>query len=278
MSLDEPTSIRRGEWPKRLSIAFVVAALFAVFIGGSFFAAVCFLICAVMGMTNAIEKRRATGARTVSDPQRIVIGSVFAVLGLFLIWPKFDGASDNNLAEVGLAAPQKVASEPKLTRDADRESKPDKLKRFLEGEKTLERDDIFNRLSFWKDIAAIDPTNAVYAKTRDDLQSQVDEVNLRMSLPSKGADVIKVRPRKEGFGNVMVVDVTIQNRGLSNLKDFVVECSNKGPSGTVINTNTRTVFEIVPSRATRTFKSVNMGFINQQTKSTNCQVVSAEIS
>jgi hypothetical protein len=89
---------------------------------------------------------------------------------------------------------------------------------------------------------------------------------------------VKFVGRKEGFGNVLVIDVTIRNDSLSNLKDFHIVCESMGSSGTVTDQNTRVLYGVVEARKTRTFRKLNMGFVNQQSVNADCRVDEASIA
>ncbi len=48
---------------------------------------------------------------------------------------------------------------------------------------------------------------------------------------------------KSGFGSVMVADLTVTNPTAIRFKDFEVTCTHFAPSGTKIDSNTRTVYQ-----------------------------------
>lgn len=77
---------------------------------------------------------------------------------------------------------------------------------------------------------------------------------------------------KTAGGSLMKADFTIRNNGATAIKDIEITCDHQGPSGTKIDSNTRTIFEIVPAGKTRTFKSFDMGFIHSQAVSTSCRI------
>jgi len=78
---------------------------------------------------------------------------------------------------------------------------------------------------------------------------------------------------KEGFDNIMQANFTVKNDGPDAVKDIEITCVHTAPSGTVIDKNTRTIYEIVKAKAKRSFPKFNMGFINSQVKSSYCQIV-----
>jgi hypothetical protein len=76
----------------------------------------------------------------------------------------------------------------------------------------------------------------------------------------------------EGFGNVMVADLTITNKSRVNVKDLEITCDHFGASGTQIDRNTRIIYEIVPAGKTRSFPQVNMGFVHTQAARYTCSI------
>ena len=77
---------------------------------------------------------------------------------------------------------------------------------------------------------------------------------------------------KGGFDNVMMANFTVHNPSTFRIKDIEVTCTSFAPSGTQIDDNKRTIYEIVPAKSTRHFNDFNMGFIVSQVKSTACRV------
>jgi hypothetical protein len=75
-----------------------------------------------------------------------------------------------------------------------------------------------------------------------------------------------------GFGNVMIADFTIKNPTQYRFKDFEIKCRHSAPSGTVIDSNTRTVYEIVEPKSTKVIKQMNMGFIQSQASRSGCKI------
>ncbi len=82
---------------------------------------------------------------------------------------------------------------------------------------------------------------------------------------------------KTGFDNIMEADFTIRNTSSRGVKDIEIECVHYAQSGTQIDRNTRTVYDVVPAGKTRTFPKFNMGFIHDQVKSSSCQIEDVEL-
>jgi hypothetical protein len=77
---------------------------------------------------------------------------------------------------------------------------------------------------------------------------------------------------KDGFGNVMIADFTVKNPTQFRFKDFEIKCTHSAASGTVIDSNTRTIYEIVEPKSAKVIKEMNMGFIDSQVASSSCEI------
>lgn len=78
--------------------------------------------------------------------------------------------------------------------------------------------------------------------------------------------------------SIMELSVTIKNNSEFALKDFVIDCEHSGPSGTVMDSNRREIFELVEAGKSKRINNFNMGFINSQAVSTACMVKRAKIA
>jgi hypothetical protein len=95
--------------------------------------------------------------------------------------------------------------------------------------------------------------------------------------PEQFLEITKFSWTTEGFGSFMVADFTIKNSSAHDIKDITVRCTHAAPSGTVIDSNERTIYEVVQSNKTRSFRKFHMGFIHSQAKSSGCKIVSASL-
>ena len=71
---------------------------------------------------------------------------------------------------------------------------------------------------------------------------------------------------------VMTADFTITNNSLYDVKDIEIKCQHFSKSGTNIDSNSRTIYEIFPSGKSRYFPEFNMGFIHDQASKTACKI------
>jgi hypothetical protein len=71
---------------------------------------------------------------------------------------------------------------------------------------------------------------------------------------------------------VLMADFTLRNHSAAAVKDICVLCNGFAPSGTHIDTNKRTIYQIIPPHGTISIKEFNMGFLNSQVDSVGCAV------
>jgi hypothetical protein len=77
---------------------------------------------------------------------------------------------------------------------------------------------------------------------------------------------------KGAFDNVMLATFVIKNPTSRRLKDIEVTCKHFAPSGTQIDRNVRTIYEIVPPKSSKNIERFNMGFIHSQAQSSACAI------
>jgi len=77
---------------------------------------------------------------------------------------------------------------------------------------------------------------------------------------------------KSDFG-VMTATFTVSNRNEFDVKDIEVRCEHRAPSGTMIDSNNRTIYEIFRARSVRQIRDFNMGFVHSQIHTSACQVI-----
>lgn len=82
--------------------------------------------------------------------------------------------------------------------------------------------------------------------------------------------------RTAADGLVIEADFSIQNTSTIPVRDIAILCNLKAPSGTVVSVNRQTIYDVVKGGVTRSFKNVNMGFINTQASKASCRVESAK--
>jgi hypothetical protein len=75
-----------------------------------------------------------------------------------------------------------------------------------------------------------------------------------------------------GFDAVMLLNFTVRNQNDFAVKDFTITCDHYSKSGTRIDSNSRTVYEIVPAGIALSKADFNMGFFHSQVSNSKCYV------
>lgn len=270
---------RPMDLPEKLTIAALVGAAATLIVFGGVLSAIMLLVTAFMGWTRVFEDSLAKGKPTLTGRGRLFIGGASAVLAGVLhpnLSTPIRHSSEPAPAATSAQKPPEDLQTVKV-RPADLAERRRKLASLIAGEQEMDRQDVEGRLAFWDQIVALAPDDAKLAAQRADVQRQVEELAAFRDQPELGAEIVKISNRLEGFGIVSVMNVTIRNRALSNLKDFQISCEHMGASGTVISRTSRILYEAVPARSTKSFRNVNMGVVNPQSKRFLCQIEGASI-
>ena len=78
-------------------------------------------------------------------------------------------------------------------------------------------------------------------------------------------------------GSLMKADFTISNNSAYDIQDIEIECTHYAKSGTEIDSNTVTIYNIVDKRSSKSFNDFDMGFINSQAYETSCDITDISI-
>ena len=70
----------------------------------------------------------------------------------------------------------------------------------------------------------------------------------------------------------MMANFVVHNNSDYTIKDFEIECVHYAKSGTRIDSNTRTIFDVVKPHSKKGFPGFNMGFIHSQASSSSCSI------
>jgi hypothetical protein len=99
----------------------------------------------------------------------------------------------------------------------------------------------------------------------------------KASRPHHYVTIEKFSWSKDGFGTVMMANLALKNGLASPVKDIEVTCTHSAPSGTQIDSNTRTIYQRIESNGTKRVSEFNMGFINSQTTRSGCEVTKVTV-
>lgn len=101
-----------------------------------------------------------------------------------------------------------------------------------------------------------------------------EKAALEVSRSEEGMKKVKLdfEWAKTGFGNIMDATFIITNNNSFQIKDIEIECQHYAKSGTIIDSNKRTIFDVVPANSKKIFDNFNMGFVHIQAASTSCHI------
>lgn len=100
-------------------------------------------------------------------------------------------------------------------------------------------------------------------------KSQKDEIKEKINFENSWS--------KGGFDSIMMLDFKVTNKSNYSIKDFVIECTSSSNSGTKIDFNKKTVYEIVKAGQTKKMNDFSMGFIHSQATKSFCEITDFEI-
>jgi len=88
----------------------------------------------------------------------------------------------------------------------------------------------------------------------------------------RNVELVKFSWSTGGFDNIMMATFAVRNNNDFAVKDITIKCTHSANSGTIIDSNERTIYERIEPRKIRTFRDFNMGFINSQAARSRCEV------
>jgi hypothetical protein len=121
-------------------------------------------------------------------------------------------------------------------------------------------------------VAKADPAKVKEEKLKEEAEAKRERMR---EEPEQFVELQNINWSKDF--SIMELSVTIKNNSEYTLKDFVIDCEHSGPSGTVMDSNRREIFEIVEAGKSKRIRNFNMGFINSQSTSTACIIKRAKL-
>jgi hypothetical protein len=123
---------------------------------------------------------------------------------------------------------------------------------------------------------------ALFQKPGESIGSAMEQTAANVSQPPVASPTYKevlsqLRIRnlsweKKGFGSIMSATFVVHNDSPTTVKDVVVTCKHSANSGTMIDSNTRTVYEIIRRRSSASVVDMDMGFIHSAAVESRCSV------
>jgi hypothetical protein len=104
----------------------------------------------------------------------------------------------------------------------------------------------------------------------------------RSTILFNTSQIIKVQDNfswhLDGFGTVGKIDrITIMNNSSFPIKDFTIQMTTFGNSGSRVGQASQTLYETVPAHGKKQFRNINMGFVPTQSASASFEITNAKI-
>jgi hypothetical protein len=107
----------------------------------------------------------------------------------------------------------------------------------------------------------------------DDVFQEMVFRQLRLTVSS--VKIKSFKPRREGL--LMTADFTIKNDSSIDIRDITVTCTHYAKNGTKIDSNTRTIYDIIKAGKSKNFRKFIMGFIHSKANSSYCEITNLKI-
>jgi hypothetical protein len=114
------------------------------------------------------------------------------------------------------------------------------------------------------------------ARTADSQPQEQEQEQEQQPSAAGRVSIVSQNWSKGGFGNIMLANMTIENRNEYSVRDIRLNCITQGASGTALSWKKHTLYDIIPARGKKTFREVNLGFIDQQSARASCEVTGVE--
>lgn len=75
-----------------------------------------------------------------------------------------------------------------------------------------------------------------------------------------------------GFGAMLKIAFSIENKGEKDVKDIELACTLYGASGTKLGEPSKTLYQVIKAHQKKTIKHFNMGFAHSQTDRYSCYI------
>jgi hypothetical protein len=224
----------------------------------------------------ALEKKQTDDALRIVDLGKSDVTAQAAELA---------SANEGTLKSLQTIAPSLEASERDrcavvIAEEAKRleVTNKEKIAVVVAREKGLGKDDLDGHISAYKELIALAPGRTDFAEKLLELQTIKARQDEIVGSPEKGLELLNFNWSKGGFGTVMLLNATIKNTSTVAIKDLTIKCVHFAPSGTNIDSNTQTLYELIGPGKTRRFRNISMGFILSQASQSSCKIINAKVN
>ena len=71
----------------------------------------------------------------------------------------------------------------------------------------------------------------------------------------------------------MIADFRIENNLYYAIRDIDILCTHYAKSETVIDTNRKVIYDVIPAKKSKLLKGASMGFLHPQVETSSCDIV-----
>ncbi|WP_339713129.1 hypothetical protein [uncultured Sneathiella sp.] len=238
---------------------------------------ICILGLGVLAVHIKVDRQAEIAALRETDP------------AAYLAKLKSMGKQKEWLEELEQLDPKAFAEEQAAAEQRKKEEKEAELAEYERKEKVrkVEIEKLVNELkgipaselqenrNRYERLVELDPSSSLFKSKLQHYETLIDQRKRWLSKPETALQIVKWSWHKDGFDNIMMATFTIKNNATFNIKDAEITCNHSSPSGTEIDMNTRTIYEVFRAGTTRTIKDFNMGFIHPQASKSSCEIVFA---
>jgi len=132
---------------------------------------------------------------------------------------------------------------------------------------------IYDRLLLFEPTEYTNKRDGVLQKLRAREAKEKDQ----LTHPERYVIIEGFSWKKGGFGTTMQANFSLKNSLPWKVKDIEIRCKHSAPSGTMIDENSRTIYESIEPNKTRQISDFGMGFIHTQAHTSLCEVKNAVV-
>ena len=128
--------------------------------------------------------------------------------------------------------------------------------------------------TFWKVLLAVIVLYAIFGPALK--ESSTNRGTSFVSAPIPKVDKVTLKYRVVTRKFALRVNFEIINNNPFPVKDVEIDCVHYAKSGTKIDSNSRTIYDIIPANSQSNFPKFNMGIVHIQAHETKCEISGLE--
>lgn len=234
------------------------------------------VVCKHCGHRFSQQEMEAEKRRAAEMQKNGAMGCIVLVVLIAIIGTCSSGNERSNTSAV--VAPFEDPAVSNLSPEQQKaleERNKDEIAAILTRVRKLPAADIEGNERAYAELVRLAPGNATYSEKLSHYRGLKALAATYEENPERALEITKFSWEKGGFGSVQLVHFTVKNNAPFPIRDFELTCTHQGPSGTDMDKNVRTVYELVPANGSKRVGEVNMGLIHSQAASSRCEITDA---